>query len=71
MSLATIFLTIFAQQDVIDPNKNNNYLLLGYGVMWAIALFYILILANRQRNVKEEVHLLNQLLEEDEGSNER
>jgi hypothetical protein len=31
-------------------------------------LFYILVLANRQRNVREEVHLLRQLLEEDEDS---
>jgi len=71
MSVVLFFLNVFAQQGIDDPNKFNNFLLLGYGVMWAIALFYILILANRQRNVKEEVHLLNQLLEEDEVSNER
>lgn len=70
MPVAMFFLTILAQPGIDDPNKFNNFLLLGYGVMWAIALFYILILANRQRNVKEEVHLLNQLLEEDEGSKE-
>jgi hypothetical protein len=68
MSMVMFFLTVFAQPGIDDPNKFNNFLLLGYGVMWAIALFYILVLANRQRNVREEVHLLSQLLEEDEGS---
>lgn len=71
MSAVLFFMSVFAQPGIDDPNKFNNFMLLGYGVMWAIALFYILILANRQRNVKEEVHLLNQLLEEDEGSNDR
>ncbi len=65
---ATILLNIYAQGGLSDPNQFNNYLILGYGVMWAIALFYVLVLANRQRNVREEVHLLRQLLEEDEES---
>lgn len=66
--IATILLNIFIQGGVSDPNQFNNYLILGYGVMWAIALFYILVLANRQRNVREEVQLLHQLLAEDEDS---
>lgn len=70
MPIIMFFLTAMSQPGIDDPNKFNNFLLLGYGVMWAIALFYILILANRQRNVKEEVHLLTRLLEDDEGSNE-
>jgi preprotein translocase subunit YajC len=41
-------------------------MILGYVVMWLIVMIYILILANRQRNVKEEVELLQQLLKEDE-----
>ena len=68
MMTAMILLNIFAQGGTADPNKHNGYLILGYGVMWAIALFYILVLANRQRNVRDEVHLLRQLLEEDEDS---
>ena len=68
MTIAMILLNIFAQGGLNDPNRFNGYLILGYGVMWAIALFYILVLANRQRNVREEVHLLRQLLEEDEDS---
>ena len=68
MTTAMILLNNMAQGGVSDPNQFNGYLILGYGVMWAIALFYILVLANRQRNVREEVHLLHQLLEEDEDS---
>ncbi len=68
MMTAMILLDILAQSGGVDPNKNNGYLILGYGVMWAIALFYILVLANRQRNVREDVNLLRQLLEEDENS---
>jgi len=68
MTTALILLNIFAQGGINDPNKFNGYLILGYGAMWAIAFFYILVLANRQRNVREEVHLLRQLLEEDEDS---
>ncbi|MGD2078160.1 MAG: CcmD family protein [Chloroflexota bacterium] len=49
-----------------DPNQFNGYMILGYVVMWLIVMGYILILANRQRNVKEEVELLQQLLKEDE-----
>lgn len=64
---AMILLNFFAQ-GVNDPNQFNAYLILGYGVMWAIALFYILVLANRQRNTREEIHLLRQLLEEDDNS---
>ena len=68
MTTAMILLNIYAQGGLNDPNRFNGYLILGYGLMWAIALFYILVLANRQRNVREEVHLLRQLLEEDEDS---
>jgi hypothetical protein len=54
------------QTDLFDPDKFNGYMILGYIVMWLIAMLYIVILANRQRNVKEEVELLQQLLKEDE-----
>jgi len=65
---AMILLNILAQSGLDDANKFNGYLILGYGVMWAVVFFYVLVLANRQRNVREEVHLLRQLLEEDEDS---
>jgi hypothetical protein len=53
-------------QSGVDPNQFNGYMILGYVVMWLIVMIYILILANRQRNVREEVELLQQLLKEDE-----
>jgi hypothetical protein len=66
MIVAITFLELFAQTGLADPNKFNHFMILGYIVMWIIAMVYILSLANRQRNVKEEVELLRQLLEEDE-----
>lgn len=54
-----------------DPHRFNGYMILGYVVMWLIVMIYILILANRQRNVKEEVELLQQLLKEDEEAESR
>jgi hypothetical protein len=56
------------QADLFDPDKFNGYMILGYVVMWLIAMLYIVILANRQRNVKEEVELLQELLKEDEDA---
>jgi CcmD family protein len=54
------------QSEMFDPHQFNGYMILGYVVMWLIVMVYILILANRQRNVREEVELLQQLLKEDE-----
>ena len=53
-----------AQQ--IDINKYNNYLVLGYVVMWGVVMVYLLILANRQKNAREDLKLLTELLKEDE-----
>lgn len=66
MQAITVLMAILAQAQLADPNKFNHFLLLGYAVMWAIAMIYVLTLANRQRNAREEVKLLRRLLEEDE-----
>lgn len=66
MITANILSDLFMQAGIDDPNTFNHFMILGYVVMWIIAMVYILSLANRQRNVKEEVELLRQLLEEDE-----
>lgn len=58
-------LTILLQID--DPHKLNGYLILGYVVMWAIAMAYLLYLANRQRNLREDISVLRDLLQEEEG----
>lgn len=52
-------------QTVDDPNKFNGFMILGYVIMWLVAMVYILILANRQRNAREELKLMEQLLRED------
>lgn len=55
-----------ALQGVSDPNQFNGFMVLGYVVMWLVVMVYLITLSNRQRNVKEEVELLEQLLREDE-----
>lgn len=66
MELTHLLLDIWNQGGLGDPNQFNNYMILGYLAMWVIAMIYIGTLANRQRNVREEVELLRRLLEEDE-----
>ncbi len=62
---------ILFQADIFDPNRHNNYLILGYFAMWLIVMVYIFTLASRQRNAREEIQLMKQLLEEDEESTDR
>jgi CcmD family protein len=66
MYLLVAALETLMQSEIFDPNKFNGYMILGYVVMWLIVMVYISILANRQRNVREEIDLLQQLLKEDE-----
>jgi CcmD family protein len=48
----------------IHPNTHLDYLLLGYAVMWLVAFLYVLSLAGRQRNLRRDIALLRQLLED-------
>lgn len=64
MFVATMLLNSFLQS-IDDPNKFNGFMILGYVIMWLVAMVYILILANRQRNAREELKLMEQLLRED------
>jgi CcmD family protein len=57
-------------QGAVDPNLTLDYMLLGYVVMWLIALLYVASLASRQHNLQKEIKLLQQLLEEDENVRE-
>lgn len=65
---AIIFLTILLQTSAQNANRFNDFLLLGYGVMWLVAVVYLLNLANKQRNLRQDIHLMRRLLEEDEVS---
>lgn len=46
-----------------DPNRFNVYLLGGYAVMSSIALIYVIYVALRQRNLRKDVALLQQLVQ--------
>ncbi len=50
----------------IDVNKYNNFMVLGYFAMWLVFMVYLFLLANRQKNVRDDVKLMAQLLREDE-----
>lgn len=65
MNMVNYLMELWAQ-GIFDPNKFNNFMIIGYFAMWIIVMIYIGSLANRQRNIQEEVKLLRQLLEEDE-----
>ncbi len=67
MSTPSFFLSI-ALQAGVGPDHFNNYLLLGYVVMFVIGLVYIVSLAVRQRNVQQDIQLMERLLQDDEDS---
>ncbi|MBK8904598.1 MAG: hypothetical protein IPM53_25695 [Anaerolineaceae bacterium] len=60
------FLLHIALQPGVDPNNFNNYLMLGYFVMAVIGLVYIVSLALRQRNLQQDLQLMERLLQDDE-----
>lgn len=57
--------------DNFDPSRFNDFLILAYAVMWVVVVVYIANLANKQRNVHQEIKLMQRLLEEDEGEPKR
>lgn len=61
---ALLLLTTFLQTADV-ANRFNNYLVLGYFVMWLIAMVYIVSLAVRQRNLKQDLQLMGRILEEE------
>lgn len=62
------FLLNIALQSSINPNTFNNYMMLGYVVMATIGLVYIVSLAVRQRNLQQDIQLMERLLQDDEES---
>ncbi|MDJ0754281.1 MAG: hypothetical protein QNJ45_12225 [Ardenticatenaceae bacterium] len=53
----------------IDPNAFLDFLLLAYGVMWLIAFGYVLSLVFQQHNLRRDINLLKQLIEEENNEN--
>jgi hypothetical protein len=71
MITMSAFLDLMLQTGIDDPNRFNGFLILGYVAMWLLAMVYIGITANRQRNLREEIRLMQELLTEDEEQQER
>ena len=51
-------------QDV--ANQFNNYLMLGYFAMWLMGVIYVITLVVRQNNLKKDIQLMQQILQDDE-----
>lgn len=60
------FLAAVSFQTGVDATQFNGYLLLGYGIMGLIALIYIGSLFFRQRNLRRDMELMKQILQEDD-----
>lgn len=65
-----VVLTILLQTSAGNPNRFNEFLILAYGVMWLVVMVYLLNLANKQRNLRQDIRLMHRLLEEDEARGE-
>ena len=70
-STSMILFSLFLQIGIDDPNKFNNFLVLGYIVMWLIGLAYVMSLASRQRNLQQDIQLLHRILQEDEETTKK
>lgn len=55
---------IALQTQIENPDQFNNYLILGYALLGLIAFAYIFYLANRYHNLRHDLTLLEQLLDE-------
>ncbi len=65
ITLSLLLTTLWQSQSEI-ANQFNGYLVLGYLIMWLIAMIYIVSLASRQRNLQQDIQLMHQLLQDDE-----
>jgi heme exporter protein C len=63
-ALVSASIPVLAQ--VGDPNRFNFYLIGGYTAMSALCLLYMLYLTLRQRNLQQDIALLQQLLQEND-----
>ena len=68
--MSPLLLTAVFQSAVDVANQFNGYLLLGYFVMWFIVMVYIITLVMRQRNLKQDLQLMQQILQEHEEESE-
>ena len=66
MVISLLFLPLFSQIQIGDPDQFNNFLFLAYAIMGMIALGYIISLGVRQRNLRRDIELLKRILQEDD-----
>lgn len=64
--MTPVFLSAVFQTVSEIANQFNGYLMLGYFVMWLIVMIYIITLIVRQRNLKQDLQLMQQILQENE-----
>ena len=64
---AVILTTVLLQTGAADPNRFNGFLILGYAIMWLIGVGYVISLVSRQNNLRKDIKLMRQLLQEDEN----
>lgn len=62
----SLWLSAAAALQGVDPNQFNDFLLLGYGAMWLIGMLYVASLAIRQRNLRRDLDLMEEILQEDD-----
>ena len=67
MGLTAVFLLTnsLSQIGIDEPNKFNNFLIFGFAIMWAIGVVYVISLATRQRNIQQDIELMQQILEDE------
>jgi hypothetical protein len=64
--VTAVLVAAAALQPGVDPNQFNDYLILGYVAMWLIGLIYVVSLALRQRNLRRDLDLMEDILQEDD-----
>lgn len=64
--MTPLLLTPILQAGGEVANQFNSYLMLGYFVMWLVFMSYIITLVVRQRNLKQDLQLMRQILQENE-----
>jgi hypothetical protein len=70
ITLLNMMLSLLWQGQADVANQFNGYLILGYLVMWIVGLVYIISLATRQRNLQQDIQLMQRLLQENEEDQE-
>ena len=64
--MSPVMLTAVSQTASDIANQFNGYLMLGYFMMWLIVMVYITTLIVRQRNLKQDLQLMQQILQDHE-----